>query len=262
MIDQMAATFPLILIVLACIFLALLTVLILGLVAILFRLIDRSQEAVQPEANISAGEAEDFLIQFLGTMGHGNEGGDLMPLIAPSFIAKAHGSSTELRVNKFSVGAVKITRVDPPFVDVKISHHQPPHPRWARAQTYQLAREQGQLYIMPAGMGKHEYINPWWEDAPITRGQKLVFYLLDDPDQPLDKTTPRFKARHLNGKQDFTADMAPAMVVEEKLAFLAGEYASVSGSPDLSEKARTELQVLEHWIAAAPQKYVGFQIEK
>jgi hypothetical protein len=258
----MAMSFPIVLVLLACSGLAVLAILVLGLVAILFRLIDRSQEALQIETNIATEEAKEFVIHFLETMGHGNKGGDLMPLIAPSFVEKAQDISTELRVNKFSVGAVKITRVYPPFVDVKISHHQPPHPRWAREQTYKLAREHGQLYVLPSEIGEHAYIIPWWEDTPITRGQKLVFYALDDPDQEIEKATPRFKARHLNGQEDFVADLAPAMVVEGKAAFLAREYAKVAGLPNLSEKARAELQELESWIAAIPQNYIGFQIEK
>jgi hypothetical protein len=246
---------------LTCAGILLFGVLLIGGLALIFTIRNRRQDTAPDVTSISEAEAEEFITHFLGVMGHGNKGGDMMPLIAPSFVAKVRGAHTELRVNKFSIGAVKILHVDPPFVDVKISHHQPPRPRWAREQTYKLAREQGQLYIMPSGMGKYEYINPWWEDAPITRRQKLVFYALDDPDQEIEKATARFKARYLNGKQDFVADLAPAMVVEEKQAFLAGEYASVAGSSELSKQARTELQELGDWITTAPQNYIGFQIE-
>jgi hypothetical protein len=258
----MATVYPLALILALCACLALLAVLVFGALALYLALGDRNPKVAPVISSISDPEAEDFTRHFLATMGHGNQGGDLMPLIAPSFVAKARGGHAELHVNRFSVGAVKILSVAAPYVEVKISHHPPPRPRWAREQTYKLTREQGELFMMPSGIGKHGYINPWWEDAPITRGQKLAFYLLDDPDQPLDKTTPRFQARQLNGKQDFTADLAPAMVVEEKAAFLAGEWERVAGLPDLSEKAQSELADLRAWMAEAPQSHIGYQIER
>lgn len=247
---------------LACTGALLLGVLLIGGLAIIFTIRNRAREATPDTTSIREAEAEDFIAHFLGVMGHGNKGGDLMPLIAPSFLAQARATYTELRVNKYSVGAFKITRLEPPFVDVQISHHQPPRPRWAREQTYQLTREQGQIYVLPSEIGKHGYILPWQADATKASRQKLVFYALDDPDQPIEKSTPRYKARHLNGKDDFIADLAPAMLVDTKAAILAGDFARASALPELSEKARTELQELGDWIAEVPQSYIGYQIEK
>lgn len=177
---------------------------------------------------------------------------ELRPLLLPSW-KKQHKVDFKTVVNREQFWEYDISKVELPFVEVKIKHERD-HQSWDKTLLFKVQMEKGNAFLAPYTLSNN-LIELAHNIQVHTDNTQLVFYGFEEEDASINAQTLRFPCKHLDGHLDVVADTIP---IEQSIPVLFRKLSELK--PTLDEHKQQEIDRVLQWYDDHSPKVAAFAL--